>query len=378
MDRTTIRRWYLVHKWTSLLCTAFLLLLCVTGLPLIFHEELEDVLGYRTPLAAVPPTTPRPRLDAIVATVLAAHPGKTVQYMTFDQEQPVATLLVAARIDSPPRDAIPQPVDLRTGALLPPPPHNAGFLYWMEEAHERFFLGVPGALFLGAMGIVFLVAIVSGLVLYAPFMRRLPFGTVRKDRSRRLKWLDVHNLFGVAITTWLAVVTFTGVFNTLDQPLAAWWRATQLAKMTAPYRHAPPPARLGSVDVAVAAAMQASPGMKPLTIAWPGTFFSSPHHYDVFLSGDTPVTSKLLKPSLVDAMTGEVTDTRAMPLVIRALFLSQPLHFGDYGGLVLKIIWALLDLAAIVVLGSGLYLWLGRRARSIEQRVVGIASGVTP
>lgn len=49
---------------------------------------------------------------------------------------------------------------------------------------------------------------------------------------------------------------------------------------------------------------------------------------------------------------------------MKGLFLSVPLHFGDYGGLLLKIIWALLDIAAIIVLGSGVYLWLGRRSPS--------------
>ena len=44
--------------------------------------------------------------------------------------------------------------------------------------------------------------------------------------------------------------------------------------------------------------------------------------------------------------------------------LSRPLHFGDYGGLPLKIIWVLLDLVTIFLLGSGLYLWLTRRALS--------------
>jgi uncharacterized iron-regulated membrane protein len=145
--------------------------------------------------------------------------------------------------------------------------------------------------------------------------------------------------------------------------------------MTAPYRNAPSLKLLGSVDVAVAAAEQASPGMKPLTVAWPGTFFSSPHHYNVFLTGATPVTSKLLKPSLVDAETGQVTDTRDMPLLIRALFLSRPLHFGDYGGLMLKVVWALLDLAAIVVLASGLVLWFRRARGATDKRVAEIVSG---
>jgi uncharacterized iron-regulated membrane protein len=46
--------------------------------------------------------------------------------------------------------------------------------------------------------------------------------------------------------------------------------------------------------------------------------------------------------------------------------VSRPLHFGDYGGLPLKIIWALFDLVTIVILGSGLYLWLSRRASTEE------------
>ena len=45
---------------------------------------------------------------------------------------------------------------------------------------------------------------------------------------------------------------------------------------------------------------------------------------------------------------------------MKTLGLSQPLHFGDYGGMPLKILWALLDLATIIVLGSGLYHWLGK------------------
>lgn len=44
-----------------------------------------------------------------------------------------------------------------------------------------------------------------------------------------------------------------------------------------------------------------------------------------------------------------------------ALLVSQPLHFGDYGGPPLQTLWALLDIVTIVVLGSGLYLWIARR-----------------
>jgi uncharacterized iron-regulated membrane protein len=53
---------------------------------------------------------------------------------------------------------------------------------------------------------------------------------------------------------------------------------------------------------------------------------------------------------------------------MKALLLAQPLRFGDYGGLAMKVLWALLDLASIVVLGSGLYLWLGKPRPARRER----------
>ena len=96
-------------------------------------------------------------------------------------------------------------------------------------------------------------------------------------------------------------------------------------------------------------------------VGFPGSRMSSPHHYAVFMRGTEPLTARLLKPVLVDAETGRVTDSRDMPWYMTALLLSQPLHFGDYGGMPLKILWAVLDVITIVVLGSGLYLWFRRR-----------------
>ena len=72
--------------------------------------------------------------------------------------------------------------------------------------------------------------------------------------------------------------------------------------------------------------------------------------------------SRLAGAVLVEAATGHVAGVRALPWYMKGLFLAQPLHFGDYGGLPLKVIWALLDLLTIWVLGSGLYLWFGRRS----------------
>jgi uncharacterized iron-regulated membrane protein len=79
------------------------------------------------------------------------------------------------------------------------------------------------------------------------------------------------------------------------------------------------------------------------------------------MKGSTHLTSRLLTPVLIDASTLAVTAIAERPWYMDAMGMSQPLHFGDYGGLPMKILWAVLDVLTIIVLGSGVYLWIVRR-----------------
>ncbi|CAM4331640.1 PepSY domain-containing protein [Bordetella tumbae] len=361
--------WIFVHKWTSLICTLFLLMLCLTGLPLVFTEEIEHLSGV-VEAPEMAEGTPKTSMDRIVESALAAQPGKVVRYMFWDEdEHPNVTLVsMASRIDAPPEEYWLVSLDSRTAQVLDQP-NDRGFMHVMLQLHKDMYAGLPGQLFLGLMGLMFVVAIVSGVVLYKPFMRKLDFGTVRRLKTST-KWLDLHNLLGIVTVVWLTVVGVTGVINTLDPIVLALWQRDQLTEMVGPYMNEPPLDSNGSAQAALDTAGKAVPDMKTTLLAFPGTVFASPHHYTIFMKGNTPLTSKLLRPVLVDAQTAVLTDTREMPWYVKTLFISQPLHFGDYGGLPLKIIWALLDIVAIIVLGSGVYLWIKKYARRKEASAV--------
>ena len=45
MQARTLRSWSWIHKWSSLVCTLFILMLCLTGLRLIFSPEIEHLTG---------------------------------------------------------------------------------------------------------------------------------------------------------------------------------------------------------------------------------------------------------------------------------------------------------------------------------------------
>lgn len=355
MKHGTLRAWFWVHKWTSLVCTLFLLLLCLTGLPLIFGEEIAHLTEPEAPPASggVPANA-----DALVAKALAQYPGDVPLFFGWDHHAGTVYVNMGAQPSTPPAGMNTVVMDAVTGRDMQAPQFNTGIMYILLRLHTDLYAGLPGFLFLGAMGLLFVVSTVSGLVLYAPFMKKQPFGVFRTDRSRRLAWLDLHNLLGAATMIWVLTVGVTGAINTVAGPLEAAWQASAVSTFADQYEGRPAPVRLASVDQAIRTARAAEPDMKPAFVSWPGTGYSGDHHYGVFMVGDTPLTERLYRPMLIDAETGALTAQPRPPWYITMLLVSQPLHFGDYGGLPLKILWALLDLMAIAILISGVVLWL--------------------
>jgi uncharacterized iron-regulated membrane protein len=383
MSNRSLKVWIWLHKWTSLVCTVFMLMLCLTGLPLIFHDEIESLLEEDQALPEMPDGTPLKSLDEALQTALDAYPEERGLFMSFDVDRPVVNVTTGPVARSTLEQMHITSIDLRSAEIVGAITDD-GIMHFILDLHTDMFLGPWGEYFLGLMGFLMILAIVSGVVVYTPFMRRLDFGTLRvrgrRDSSAltgdvkttsstggtsvkrvaRKTWLDLHNLLGIVTMMWLTVVTVTGIIQTISTPLVDLWRWQQLSELTQIYGGKATPETFSSLHEAVETAKSASPGMRPQFVAFPGVRFSSDHHYAVWLRGATPATSQLLTPALIDAETGELTAMRTMPWYMTALRLSSPLHFGDYGGMPMKVLWAILDILAVVILVSGLYLWLGK------------------
>ena len=373
-----IRRfWGWTHTWSSLVCTVFMLVLCVTGLPLVFADEIAALTGKHFAQAAMPIDTPRASADAVAASALAHVPGKVPLYLFAEADQPdLWYVKLDTRVDTDERTAVLVAVDARDASVLGIPAFDKGFMAIMYRLHTDMFAGLPGKLFLGLMGFLLLMAIVSGVVLYPPYMRKLEFGSVRHERGGRIRWLDLHNMLGIVTLCWALVVGTTGVVNTWADLILKSWQQEQMARLAsgnvALLLHGDPAATgrhaIDSAEFALRQALKAAPDMKLEMMAWPGTLMSTHQHFAVILHGDTPLTSRLRQALLVDPQTGDVLSAGERPWYVTLFQLSQPLHFGDYGELPLKFLWAGFDVLTIVVLGSGFYLWLARRRKQAKNR----------
>jgi len=374
MNTRSLRRWTWIHTWTSLISMVFLLMLCVTGLPLIFHHEIDELFEQSVKAPELPAGTATVPLDRVLDSARQRRPQDDPLFVFWRDESPNVTVVATATKGvAAPNEFHNVFVDTRTAKILGEEAPHLDVMHIILKIHKDMFAGLPGELFLGLMGLLLVLSIISGVVVYAPFMRRIEFGTIRRT-SKKLAWLDLHNLAGMVTVVWLLVVGFTGTLNTLSQPAFDLWRMQQLPKLLGPYQGmavaAPPP-----LDAALAAVKARLPDATVTSLTLPTSGrFGSPQHLVVWTKGDTPITSKLFTPTLVSANAALEVTVPEMPFHLRAIQVSRPLHFGDYGGLPLKILWGLLDLLAIAVLVSGVYLWFarkkflaGRRDTSLQQ-----------
>ena len=79
-----------------------------------------------------------------------------------------------------------------------------------------------------------------------------------------------------------------------------------------------------------------------------------------FMRGETPLTSRLLKPVLIIAIRRDPTVRFGRSVWILSCSRHCVRHDRRTS---FKILWALLDVMTIVILGSGVYLWLVRRPK---------------
>lgn len=352
-----------VHRWASILSTLPFLVLCATGIVLIFHEELDAALG-------VVPTNTTPterRLADCVASVARDFPDQRVLSVGLDPEGHPGVLLAAV---APPHDtgfdrARLAFYDLGTGRLLGDADPSVSFTGIVLRLHAEWFLGPAGRLLGALVGLLVVASLLSGLVIYAPYMRNVVFGVVRRGRGARLTQLDLHNGIGALVLGWALVVAATGALLGFSQVAFGVWQYTDLARLRAEFAGEEavdvrtPPARVADIIGDLEA--RAPEGWGVRTVIYPGTDFTTPRHYGVIMGGSTGLDARLLDVTLVDAATGEPARRVDMPSYLQAIFLAEPLHFGNYGGLALKALWTLSSLLTLFITANGAWLFFDRR-----------------
>lgn len=340
-----------LHRWIGLALGLLLLFSGLTGAVLVFMDEVDRALN--PSLLTVAPGAASLPLDTLVARVREAAPGCAVTDVVLATvREPGRALLMRLVCDGRLREAAVNPY---TGVVLGlrDDTHVVRALF---TAHSSLFLGDWGRLVLFAAGIGLIVLGISGLSSHARLRASLR-QPIRRHLGTRVFVGDVHRLAGLLAVVFNLVIGASGAWLT-------WGAVARLIAGGGPRSLAATPARPIALDRALASAARAVPGLEVNWIAFPrnetaplGFWGRVP---DAALYGPFGTIVNL------DPDTGEVrstSDVRTGNWRARATALAVSFHFGNFGGLPVKLLWSTAALLSPLLAGSGALIWWMRRSR---------------
>lgn len=242
---------------------------------------------------------------------------------------------------------------------------------WAEFlAHLHIELHLPrtwGLFIVGLTGVALLSSLVSGLLAH-PRIFKDAFA-LRWGRSKRLQQADLHNRLGVWGLPFHIVVSLTGALLGLATliigvlALAAYDGDSDKAFATILGPHAVAtgvPAPVPDVAPMIAGVKDTSPNAELVSV----------HFQNIATSGQL-VHLTMRTPGHLAFGNRYYFDGSGKPMGDggleeggvgqQILGVLQPLHFGWFGSLGTKVIYAILGLALTIVTQTGVAIWLGRR-----------------
>jgi uncharacterized iron-regulated membrane protein len=366
MSPHTTRRLLAIHRWCGLIVSLNVALFAVTGALLIFHQEIDALLGVVPELSDAGESI---TLARAIDIARERKPGEHALYVFSDPEEfPGAILVGMAKQSHQLADSKPVIVDAARGTVLDKVDLEGSFSRIVWKLHAQLYMGPPGTLLVGLIGLCFFASLITGVILYGPLMKRFAFGMLRRERHLRTLLADLHKLLGAATFGWNVVVVGTGVFLSLGSILLQIYTMTELSAVGAPFAHEPVVTDFATVDEAVVQAQAASHGRRWSMVALPGSSFASPRHYSVLLKGREGLDQRMLTMGLVDAKDPSQVEHREFPWYLRALLVCEPLHFGDYGGLPLKLLWLVFTLITLALTTTGVWITLATQRDRAERK----------
>lgn len=255
----------------------------------------------------------------------------------------------------------------------------AGLLQVAVQLHIRLCAGEAGRQFVDFSILFFVLTLIVGAVLWWPGMRRFGHGfKLRLHRNAFVADYDWHRITGILATPLLLVMACTGLlwaFPEVVKPLVYWvcLESPPSPDAAAPLESAVP---ANAVPVLPLSELQAR-AQKEFADSELTSIWIDPRPNGVaqayLRNGTWPPPEGTTQMIVFDKYSGEVLrieDSRTLSSAESLIEVwAHPLHYGSFGGLTTKILYALAALAVngLYVSGVGMW-WIKRRKKRAAAR----------
>jgi uncharacterized iron-regulated membrane protein len=361
-----------VHLWVGLVAGAVLSVVGITGSLYVFQPELTAML-YPDLYKATNPKAPQVDVRKVVRKAEQQF-GKDVVTINFPlRELGNYILKVKGKKEWLFFDAV-------TGKYLGEMEQRRGLMDEILEIHRTLTIEETGSAITGICSLLLaLVLVSSGIMLWWPRKkRRLKDGLVLKpNASFKRRNYDLHNVFGFYFSIPLTIAAVTGVYFAFPKQTQ-----TVVNTITNTAEPSPDPKSLKSAyrtDLPAMNIYQALDLMDNRYANYHKRYLILPKDsvgYVYFSYTNDTVLSygAQYRPAVyLDQYTAGVLyeyDPVKAPLGHRiSKNWFAPLHFGEVGGLVTRVIWFLLGLVPAMLWITGIIMWRGKSRKNKKPNI---------
>ncbi|NIT55408.1 MAG: hypothetical protein GWN00_03975 [Aliifodinibius sp.] len=339
-----------IHKWLGLFAGIFILIMGLTGSIIVFDDEIEHFIHHD--VIHQPDSNEPVSLDQAYKSIIEKHPNRDVRFTHIPEQ---ANRAIEAEIRQPDnrRYLYIHPVN---GKILRDLDSYNTFSYWMLKLHYTLHSGFWGEVIVLIAGFMFICSIITGFWFYRNALWRVLTFKIR-PRFRDLKSCssELHRTLGIWSLIFNFIVALTGIVIISIIVMTN-------AKKEGPDPMPDPPAVETSIDALMVQAQQTYPGFDPSYIGMPRQPDGQITLYG-HTNTDWSIHYKFSNYVQFDPDTGTQTNSffiKNQPVSTHLLSFTYPLHFGNWGGISIKILYCLFGLTPALLSITGFIIWQKR------------------
>ncbi|MDQ8193479.1 PepSY-associated TM helix domain-containing protein [Coraliomargarita sp. SDUM461004] len=364
-----------LHRWTGLITGINILILSITGAYLVVAEDIDawreaipqNESIEESPLTALNVESYTNSLNIAYRTLLEHYPEARLQRVRMAQQDSIQHEFGLLQTDELGTEHFERYyVEASSGQLIDDTHmHDHSFTHWVLELHANLFLGIFGILFLAIIGSLFLISCISGLLVYFPYTFKLELGRVRWEKRWPIILGDWHKLLGLSSLVFNILIALSGVALTIGFLLSQMWVLQTLQERTSqqsleiPLSQTRSLTKPGNIYQAFSKEFEHA---SIETLYYPGGP-QGENHYLILANASGLFTEFIPLVITSPIHSPQELSQLQLPLWIQAVAISAPIHFGNFGGWPIKILYVLLGLSSGLLSCSGALLYARKRFR---------------
>lgn len=356
-----------LHHWVGLYTGILIGVLSLTGAVAVFIPEIDSlIVRHHYDAVSSLSTTGTQQFGQSINSLIRRYPDYSSLAINLPEKPGEVTRV----------DLIVQPqdgnfqrhdffIDGGSDQIIGQRNHQNSLANYLRQMHVRLYDGYWGRQLVGIGGLALAIVAITGLLIYGNFMKKQTWPDIRKKAGMRIVMADWHKLLGISALAFNLVIALTGAWLGLQPWLMRWF------EISTPNTFRAPIVMEAEVDKAIGinwdevskATATNFPELQPRYFV-PSTNGSGTILVRGNIAGliyERDINFLLL--SKKDYAPVFKYDVRDQPFAHKFYFIQEALHFGDFGGLLLKALYALLGLTSGFLSISGFVIYLFRRKK---------------